>query len=368
MEEGEINCVCGVAVGGLLPWACVLPGGSARPGPTRTCCTAADAGSSSRPASWQDAGVPPMAQPDAAAGERACQAGGQCAVHDHGHHADGTEAASSAGGACPPYGSKSVIGRRSKMEDACVAVPYLLEVPMREAGLDELLPPRIAPQLRSSSGTERTAEHGASAVGDSAAGPADAGAPADLSTAAAVETLHFFGVFDGHGGADAALHCAKTLHERVREVLTALTSPTESGASSSMQQQLPSPRSRGPVGPTDASGRGHECQSSARGSLPAGTLAKAPSGSLRGRESPAASLYLDAQTELATSNSSTSSSYLECDEDGEVKEGVSTRIVEGSCTTETVEAALSKAFHMTGEARSCLLCHSAQAVLGIGWP
>lgn len=42
-----------------------------------------------------------------------------------------------------------------------------------------------------------------------------------------METLHFFGVFDGHGGADAAIHCAKTLHERIREVFLTLASPTE---------------------------------------------------------------------------------------------------------------------------------------------
>ena len=34
----------------------------------------------------------------------------------------------------------------------------------------------------------------------------------------AMDALHFFGVFDGHGGAEAALHCARTLHERIAEV------------------------------------------------------------------------------------------------------------------------------------------------------
>ena len=35
-----------------------------------------------------------------------------------------------------------------------------------------------------------------------------------------LETLHFFGVFDGHGGAEAALHCAQTLHQRIVEAIS----------------------------------------------------------------------------------------------------------------------------------------------------
>lgn len=149
--------------------------------------------------------------------------------------------------ACPPFGSKSVIGRRAKMEDACVAVPFLVEVPVSRAGMDELLPPRIAPQLRSISAgsgqSEQTAANAVAAVASTSAGSAPGAStgsagvssgevgtamsvdPAPSSRehieATATETLHFFGVFDGHGGADAALHCAKSLHERVREVLSA---------------------------------------------------------------------------------------------------------------------------------------------------
>ena len=40
-----------------------------------------------------------------------------------------------------------------------------------------------------------------------------------------LETLHFFGVFDGHGGAEAALHCAQTLHQRIAEALAATIDP-----------------------------------------------------------------------------------------------------------------------------------------------
>jgi protein phosphatase 2C len=139
------------------------------------------------------------------------------------------------------------------MEDACVAVPYLVEVPVSSGGMDELLPPRIAPQLRSSgSGGSALSDHtrggarGSSSSGamqpprrgseqrqqqlpgravamaiDAKGGGVGAAA---LAAGISTEILHFFGVFDGHGGADAALHCAKSLHERVREVLTAVSS------------------------------------------------------------------------------------------------------------------------------------------------
>ena len=152
----------------------------------------------------------------------------------------------SASQVCPPFGSKSVIGRRAKMEDACVAVPYLVEVPVSRAGVDELLPPRIAPQLRGSAsqgvsglsgappgradgsisssatpatgGSEQQQQQQAAQMAAEAmlTEPARQGAVTDRAT----ETLHFFGVFDGHGGADAALHCAKSLHERVRDALS----------------------------------------------------------------------------------------------------------------------------------------------------
>ncbi len=135
----------------------------------------------------------------------------------------------SAAAACPPYGSKSVIGRRAKMEDACVVVPHLLEVPLA-GGAAELLPPRLAPPLRSAAAAARGGS-GVVLSGNTVDG-ADAESPAPRRWAPApplppygddaAETLHFFGVFDGHGGADAALHCADTLHVRVREALAAL--------------------------------------------------------------------------------------------------------------------------------------------------
>ncbi|KAK9822800.1 hypothetical protein WJX74_011082 [Apatococcus lobatus] len=117
---------------------------------------------------------------------------------------------------CPPHGAKAICGRRPKMEDAYTAVPFLLEVPVhkdRPASAD-LLPPRIANEVKS-------------APSSVSSGASDAAAETSSSISEPVmETLHFFGVFDGHGGAEAALHCAQTLHQRIAEALSVATSPT----------------------------------------------------------------------------------------------------------------------------------------------
>ena len=127
--------------------------------------------------------------------------------------------------ACPPHGAKAICGRRPKMEDAYTAIPFLLEVPVPADQLcvSELIPPRIATHVRTAS---TTTEH------DNPESPHDTSAAAQSSSPSAVmnhnqymETLHFFGVFDGHGGAEAALHCAQTLHQRIAEALSAVSSP-----------------------------------------------------------------------------------------------------------------------------------------------
>lgn len=48
-----------------------------------------------------------------------------------------------------------------------------------------------------------------------AAGEAAAagGARAGLGPSPGMDALHYFGVFDGHGGADAAKHCAHRMHQ-----------------------------------------------------------------------------------------------------------------------------------------------------------
>ena len=127
------------------------------------------------------------------------------------------------------------------MEDAYTAIPFLLEVlvPSDVLGQHDILPPRIATQVKSASDSP------ASSVSDGNDGQAErqpdskvtadqvsssTALPASQQPTAAqkghyVETLHFFGVFDGHGGAEGALHCAQTLHQRIVEAISAHTSP-----------------------------------------------------------------------------------------------------------------------------------------------
>jgi hypothetical protein len=135
------------------------------------------------------------------------------------------------------------------MEDAYTAIPFLLEVlvPADVLGhTTDILPPRIATHVRSAnnSPTSSVSDQGdAHAAGErpavadthvdsnmsasttvSASGQEEAGGGGG-GHSSYVETLHFFGVFDGHGGAEGALHCAQTLHQRIVEAVVAHTSP-----------------------------------------------------------------------------------------------------------------------------------------------
>ena len=145
------------------------------------------------------------------------------------------------GQACPPHGAKAICGRRPRMEDAYTAIPFLLEVlvPSDVLGQHDILPPRIATQVKSASDSPASSvsdgndeqpeaqpdsKATADQVSSSPALPASQ-QPAEAAKGHYVETLHFFGVFDGHGGAEGALHCAQTLHQRIVEAISALTSP-----------------------------------------------------------------------------------------------------------------------------------------------
>lgn len=125
--------------------------------------------------------------------------------------------------ACPPHGAKAICGRRPKMEDAYTAIPFLLEVPIPggQLGMNELIPPRIATHVKTASSA--SSQHEGSQIHGSI-GDATPVSPQGTYSPF-METLHFFGVFDGHGGAEAALHCAQTLHQRIAEALSAVSSP-----------------------------------------------------------------------------------------------------------------------------------------------
>ena len=166
--------------------------------------------------------------------------------------------------ACPPYGAKSVMGRRAKMEDTFVAIPDLIGVAFADS-LNEIIPPRIADQIHQLSENDSCStgkNSGSSGLGTAAIGgengvdkpKADSDTivhasssklvemkrreELDLSAGAGrggthgaegtsgrpkklFEQIHFFGVFDGHGGADAAHHCQETMHERLKEAILA---------------------------------------------------------------------------------------------------------------------------------------------------
>jgi hypothetical protein len=142
------------------------------------------------------------------------------------------------------------------MEDAYTAIPFLLEVlvPSDVLGKSDILPPRIATQVKSASNSP------ASSISGSMDGEADGRAPeaapggrrdsgSSTITAQAgqdqaaqkghyMETLHFFGVFDGHGGAEGALHCAQTLHQRIVEAIAAYTSPGTAGQADQQESSV----------------------------------------------------------------------------------------------------------------------------------
>lgn len=153
------------------------------------------------------------------------QAAAESGLEDHqqGHHQDH---AVDAFQACPPHGAKAICGRRPKMEDAYTAIPFLLEVPIPagQLGVNELIPPRIATHVKTAAavGPDNDSSQASHSTSGDAAGlchtPQGPYSPF-------METLHFFGVFDGHGGAEAALHCAQTLHQRIAEALSAVSSP-----------------------------------------------------------------------------------------------------------------------------------------------
>ncbi|KAL2623701.1 hypothetical protein R1flu_003906 [Riccia fluitans] len=83
-------------------------------------------------------------------------------------------------GRCPPHGLVSVCGRRREMEDAVAAVPAFLSVPC-------------------------------GATGCSCEDNAGMHAP-----------LHFFGIYDGHGGSQAAVFCADHLHHALAEEMKSI--------------------------------------------------------------------------------------------------------------------------------------------------
>jgi hypothetical protein len=146
------------------------------------------------------------------------------------------------------------------MEDTYALCPNICELPMSPMAADcaDKFPQRIAMQLNSSTlqpymtaataasediaalhanGGNAAAAAAAAAAGNggsstqstpSGAGQLDTSAGSSSSgggsSGACLEQLHFFGVYDGHGGTEASLHCAQRLHHHLSQALSQIGS------------------------------------------------------------------------------------------------------------------------------------------------
>lgn len=296
------------------------------------------------------------------------------------------------GNRCPPYGSKSVVGRRAKMEDSCTAIPNLVEIPVCWDP-EEILPPRIAPQLRSARSSDRgesiaetnavessnrvDASHGkrsetncsddrvhVSLNRHSSVRLPTIEFPKAIMEVSSVETLHFFGVFDGHGGADAATHCAKTLHEHVRNVLSSSAkSPASANGESFIHEDQKSQDEKIPGGvdsvnmvdgfaPSIEATDGFICET-----LSQDTQSNGSSGE--------AAIALESGTNSLCEGKAPCSD-ADVDDQNKSIDGASSTNVDESCplTAENMEAALTKAFHMADEAFGSLGGYESLALVG----
>ena len=147
-------------------------------------------------------------------------------------------------GGGPPHGVKAVIGKRPKMEDAFFCSTNFIAVPSSSnEHNEEKLPARIAMQLRRTSNPGSEADAALSPLmspsGRSLPDPHTLGSDA---TEEPLESLHFFAVYDGHGGAQAANHCAARLHQHLSEALANVHPHSAAGGAGA----------RHPVGPRPA--------------------------------------------------------------------------------------------------------------------
>jgi serine/threonine protein phosphatase PrpC len=99
---------------------------------------------------------------------------------------------------CPPFGTKSECGLRYAMEDALAVCPDFCtaSVPVGPPSQTDTWPSDVQ-------GRTLTSQP----------------AVASLLGGRVNQTLHYFGVYDGHAGAEASQHCSKRLHSHLRKAL-----------------------------------------------------------------------------------------------------------------------------------------------------
>mmetsp|Transcript_4744 Transcript_4744/g.8229 ORF Transcript_4744/g.8229 Transcript_4744/m.8229 type:complete len:724 (-) Transcript_4744:1111-3282(-) len=154
---------------------------------------------------------------------------------------------SAAGPFCPPHGVKAVCGKRSKMEDAFSVQTHFFELPVAPMDASEAinkLPIRIALQVGEQLGHCNSPISSSAFSPNSTCAPCFSSADTDQSVggssvssdtgSSCCDTLHFFGVYDGHGGIEAAQHCATRLHHHLSHALASLgTASVQNAACSS---------------------------------------------------------------------------------------------------------------------------------------
>jgi Protein phosphatase 2C len=113
-------------------------------------------------------------------------------------------------------------GADNSVDSLCELEAHLLQVRSVSGCLPDSMTaasPRQAASLPSQLHYSRIAAAGVGGGALPAKAHSAAAVPEAPPPDAEMSALHFFGVFDGHGGAEAALLCARTLHERLAEAL-----------------------------------------------------------------------------------------------------------------------------------------------------
>lgn len=123
----------------------------------------------------------------------------------------------------PPHGVKAVCGKRTKMEDAFCVHTNFFDLPLSpvDDGLNKF-PARIAVQLEAAEFSPSSSVPLSPSTGPLPSDPEGSCGASSYNSECSCDTLHFFGVYDGHGGDEAAQHCATRLHHHLSEALSQL--------------------------------------------------------------------------------------------------------------------------------------------------